>query len=413
MKPSWRWFGPYDPMPLAQVGQAGAEMLETSLPDLETGVAWTRDVIRERKALVEAHPSSLGGVLRWEALGGIRIHDDIKLGRGDRDARVAAFKETVRNLAREGVRRILINVMPLIDWVRTDLDYPLPTGARTTVFDLLDIVAFDIHVLRKGMPSLGYDRDTAAAAAERFAGMDDRRLTELESTITGGLPGGDSVNARAEFDALLLEYQTLGSKRYFENMASFIGEVCDVLEEEDALLAIHPDDPPWPICGLPKMASSLRDYERIFDAVPSRANGMLLCTGALGASPENDVVEIARRLSGRVNYAHLRSIEHFARHGDAGWSFMEADHLGGATDLYAVASILVAEEHRRVARGESELRCSIPFRADHAPRILDDLNKQHANPGYTAIGMTKATAELRGMLHAIERGLRAGKAVAA
>lgn len=406
MLPSWRWFGPEDPMPLDQIGQTGAQMLETSLSDIPTGAVWSPGEIEARKTLVTAHVDARGRPLEWNALGGIRIHDDIKLGRGDRDAYVAAFKQTIRNLARQGVRRILINVMPLIDWVRTDLEQRLPTGAHTTAFDLLDVVVFDICILKRPGAEDGYEPELVDAAWRRFGEMPEANRNALEHILTGGLPGGDSLQSRAEFDELLVAYHALGTEGYRRNMISFLGEICDVLEEEDALLAIHPDDPPWPICGLPKIASSLADYQTLFEAVPSKANGILLCTGALGASARNDLVDIAGKLASRVNYAHLRSVEHTARHGASGWSFREAEHLEGDIDLFAVARILVEEEHRRAAAGESALRCSIPYRADHGQRILDDLTKNHVNPGYTPIGMVKATAELRGMLHAIERSRR-------
>lgn len=403
MRPSWRWFGPSDPMPLARVGQTGAVMLETSLSDLPAGAAWTDAMIAERRQMVEAHRNAEGEQLRWEVLGGIPIHDDIKLGRSDARRYTETMKENVRRLCGQGVRRILINAMPLIDWVRTDLARALPTGAETVAYDALDVTAFDLFLIRRAGAEADYSPRVLAAAKARYDAMDEARRDQLEAMLTTSLPGGDSRPDRSAFDALLADYNRLGSAAYRAHLYDFIGAICEVLEGEGGLLGVHPDDPPWRICGLPRIMSCLEDYQSLFNAVPSAANGILFCSGALGASPENDLVKIASVLRGRVHYAHLRAVEHLDYHEEAGWSFQEAEHLSGKADLFALARLLVDEEHARRGSGESALRSDIPFRADHGQHILGDLDAQGGNPGYAPIGMTKATAELRGMLYAIER----------
>ncbi|WP_113156464.1 mannonate dehydratase [Nitratireductor sp. OM-1] len=403
MRSSWRWFGPSDPMPLSRVGQTGAVMLETSLSDLPAGAAWTDALIAERRQMVEAHRNAEGQTLRWEVLGGIPIHDDIKLGRGDARRYIGTMQENVRRLCGQGVRRILINAMPLIDWARTELTRPLPTGAETVAYDALDVTVFDLFLIRRVGAETDYSPRVLAAAKDRYDTMDDARRTELKSMLTTSLPGGDSRHDRSAFDALLADYNRLGRAEYRAHLYDFIGAVCDVLETEGGLLGVHPDDPPWQICGLPKIMSCLEDYQSLFDAVPSATNGILFCSGALGASPKNDLVKIASVLRGRVHYAHLRAVEHLEYHAEAGWSFQEAEHLSDKADLFALARLLVDEEHARRGAGEGALRCDIPFRADHGQHILGDLDVQDGNPGYAPIGMTKATAELRGMLHAIER----------
>lgn len=403
MKASWRWFGPDDPMPLSRIGQTGATMLETSLGSLSPGAEWTDALIAERRIMIERHCNADGKTLRWEALGGIPIHDDIKLGRSSAQHYTKVMQENIRRLCGQGVRRILINVMPLIDWARTDLRRVLRTGATTVAFDALDVAVFDLFLIRRRGAEADYGQDEFKAASARFKEMEDGRRAQLLSTLTTSLPGGDSHHDPSEFDGLLREYNALGTEAYRSYVFDFIGEICTILEEEGGLLAVHPDDPPWPICGLPRIMSGLEDYQALFEAVPSPANGILLCSGALGASPDNDLERIARILRDRVHYAHLRAVRHLAHHGAAGWSFQEAEHLGCDADLFALARILVEEEHHRRAEAQSDLRRTIPYRADHGQHILNDLDTEGGNFGYASIGMTKATAELRGMIHAVER----------
>lgn len=400
---SWRWFGPSDPMPLSRIGQTGAMMLETSLAELPAGAVWSDAAIRERRSLVEACRNADGETLRWEVLGGIPIHDDIKLGRGDRAKYIQIMTENLRRLCGHGVRRILINVMPLIDWVRTDLAQPLPTGATTVRYDAIDVTAFDLFIVARPNAERDYSLELIEAARSRYENMTQARRDHLLNTLATGLPGGDSHQNVAEFKVLLGHYNTLDIAHYRQNIFDFIGEICRVLEQEGGVLGVHPDDPPWQICGLPRIMASLSDYEALFEAVPSPANGILLCSGALGASPRNDLPAIARALRGRVHYAHLRTVCQTGTHAEAGWSFRESEHLSGDIDLYDIATTLIDEEHKRLEEGRDFPGATIPFRADHGQHILDDLDAVETNPGYAPVGMTKATAELRGMIYAIER----------
>lgn len=400
---SWRWFGPSDPMPLSRVGQTGAIALETSLADLPAGTAWTEEAIFERRQLVEACRNANGEVLRWDVLGGIPIHNDIKLGRGDHTQYTDVMAENLRRLCDQGVRRILINVMPLIDWVRTDLARQLPTGATSVTYDALDVTAFDLFIINRPNAEKDYSSEIVEAAHAQFLGMSRSHRNRLMQTLATGLPGGDNRQSVSEFKSLLGDYNALTLASYRQNIFDFIGTMCRVLEEEGGVLGVHPDDPPWQICGLPRIMTSLDDYQTLFKAVPSPANGILLCSGALGASPKNDLPAIARTLKGRVHYAHLRTVCQTKSHGPAGWNFHESEHLSGDIDLYDIATTLIDEEHRRRTTGSNPLHATIPFRADHGQHILDDLDASESNPGYAPVGMTKATAEMRGMIYAIER----------
>ncbi|MEH6728861.1 MAG: mannonate dehydratase, partial [Hyphomicrobiales bacterium] len=400
---SWRWFGPSDPMPLSRIGQTGAMMLETSLAELSAGAVWTEAAIRERRELVDACRNANGETLRWEVLGGIPIHNDIKLGRGDRTKYINIMSENMRRLCGQGVRRILINVMPLIDWVRTDLAQRLPTGATSVSYDAIDVTAFDLFIIARPNAERDYSAGIIDAARDRFVQMSQTRRDHLLNTLATGLPGGDSHQDVSEFKYLLSDYNALDVMHYRQNIFDFIGAICRVLEEEGGVLGVHPDDPPWQICGLPRIMASLEDYQALFEAVPSPANGILLCSGALGASPKNDLPAIARALKGRVHYAHLRTVRQTGSYAEAGWSFEESEHLSGDIDLYDIATTLVDEEHQRRANGNDPFHATIPFRADHGQHILDDLDAAETNPGYAPVGMTKATAELRGMIYAIER----------
>lgn len=403
MIPSWRWFGPFDPMPLARIGQTGAMVLETTLSDLPAGAVWTDQAITQRRTMIESHRNAEGDTLRWGVLGGVPIHNDIKLGRADSKFYTQVLVENIRKLCRQDVRRILINVMPLIDWVRTDLARPSPTGATYVAYEAIDVTAFDLFIINRQNAEADYSKPIIDAARARFKLMSQTYREHLMNALATGLPGGDSRQSVADFEGLLSDYNALKLTDYRQHIFDLIGAICRALEEEGGVLAVHPDDPPWKICGLPRIMSSLEDYETLFKAVPSSANGILLCTGALGASPKNDLPVIARKLKGRVHYAHLRAVCQSGEHGEAGWSFYESEHLSGDIDLYDIATTLVNEEHNRRSAGADSLQATIPYRADHGQHILDDLDAEETNAGYAPIGMTKATAELRGMIYAIER----------
>lgn len=398
MRATWRWFGPRDTTRIEDIMQASVTSVETSLGDLETGSIWPLDEIRALRQAVE-HPSSGPSGLKWDTLGGIPIHDDIKLGLPTRKSYIDAFKENVRRLSGEGVRRILFTVMPLLDWVRTDLSHKLPNGAEVLGFDMVDFAVFDIHLLRRKDAEADYGPELLTAARERYRQMPQERRQGLLGMLTRGLPGGPRHYETPEFAELLAKYGSLEPESYRANLIDFLGEVAETCAAEGAVAGFHPDDPPFPICGLPRIASSLSDFRKIFDAVSSPGLGFIFCSGSLGSRPDNDHAAFVAEFGSRIVYAHPRRVKRLGPDG----SFIEAQHLDGEADfdLYDILKLLTDEEKRR--RSTDPLWQEIPFRADHAARLLHDQAREDFVPGYTPIGITKATAELRGMLHAIEK----------
>lgn len=399
MRATWRWFGPDDTARIEDIMQASVTSIETTLGHLPTGAIWPEEEIAAMRRAVE-HPRSGPSNLVWDTLGGIPIHDDIKLGRAGRRQYVEAFRENIRRLAGHGVRRILFTVMPLLDWVRTDLSIRLPNGAEVLGFDMVDFAVFDIHLLRRAGVEASYGADMLAAAEARHAEMPDERRRSLLAMLTRGLPGGPRYYESDEFARLLADYARIDTEAYRQNMIDFLGDIAETCAAEGAVAGFHPDDPPFPICGLPRVASTLDDFRRIFEAVPSEGLGFIFCSGSLGSRPDNDLTAFVREFGDRIVYAHPRRVKRLGTDG----SFLEAPHLGGEGDfdLYDILRLLTDEERRRT--GSDPLRREIPFRADHAPRLLHDQEREDFVPGYTPIGIMKATAELRGMLHAIERG---------
>ncbi|MEQ8895509.1 MAG: mannonate dehydratase [Roseovarius sp.] len=401
MRATWRWFGPEDPISIPEIRQAGATSVETALSDVSANKPWPAEDIAAMRQAVE-HPGGKESGLAWDTLGGIAIHDDIKLGRAGAGERMDAFCETVRRLSGHGVRRILMTVMPLLDWVRTDLCIEMPGGATSLGFDTTDFAVFDLFLLKRQGAREDHTVEAIAAAEARYAAMPASRREALLAMLTRGLPGGPRFYEGAEFRALLAEYNAQSRDQYRQNLADFLGAVAKTCAEEGAILGIHPDDPPMPLCGLPRIASTQEDFDWLFDAVPSRNFGMIFCAGSLGSRAGTDLPAMARRFGPRIHYAHPRRVAFTGEDG----SFREAAHLGGdaAFDLYDVLKELCAEEDRRRAAGWSDWE--IPYRADHARRMLNDVHAPDHVPGYPRIGLTVATAELRGMIHAIQRNSR-------
>ncbi|GAA4130541.1 mannonate dehydratase [Aminobacter aganoensis] len=383
-------------MTIDWIRQSGVTSVEASLSQLPPGCVWEAEAIDTLKKLVQATPPGQTP-LAWDTLGGIAIADDIKLGRKDSARLTANFQETVRRLAQAGVRRINFTVMPLLDWVRTGLSTRLESGAEALGFDTVDFAVFDVHLVKRPGAEEELDPWLAEAARRRHAETPAQRWQELLTMLTRGLPGGPGQYANGEFHSLLGAYQKLGTEAYRQNLIDFLGEVARTCEEEGAVFAIHPDDPPIPLCGLPRIASTLDDFAKIFEGVSSPRAGMIFCSGSLASRRGNVLADFIDRFGSRIFYAHPRRI----RFRDEFGSFTEAEHLGGtaAFDLHDVLDLLMAEEARR--RSQGVVDWEIPYRADHACRILYDQERADFVPGYTPIGLVKATAELRGMIHAI------------
>ena len=389
MLQAWRWYGPDDPVTLDDVRQAGATDIVTALHGFLPGETWTRDAVRTRKALIEDTPADRVP-LRWSVVESIPVPDDVKRRGAEAKASIASWIASLEAVAAEGLRTVCYNFMPVLDWTRTDLDWPRPTGATALRFDQTRFAAFDVFVLKRDGAAAGYAATVLRDAEALAARMSPDDIAALTRTIAAGLPGttSDSLDLdglRAKLDS----YRGIDAARLRANLVAFLERVAPVAERLGVSLTLHPDDPPRPLFGLPRIASTAADYQALFDAVPSPANGMCFCTGSLGVSAANDLVAIARAFAARIHFVHLRATK---REPDG--SFFEADHLDGDVDMVAVIRELLAEEGRRPDGGK------IPFRPDHGHKMLDDRFKR-TNPGYSAIGRLKGLAELRGVMRAL------------
>ena len=393
MEQTWRWFGPQDKVTLAEVRQAGATGIVTALYDIRPGEVWPRAAIAERRAMIEA------AGLRWSVVESLPVSEAIRTGAPEAGAHMANWAESLRNLAAEGIAVICYNFMPVLDWTRTDLAAPMPSGARALRFDLTDFAAFDIHILARRGAARDYPEAVQAEAARRAGAMDEAARERLTATILAGLPGAVEHWTLDSFRARLDSYAGIDAGRLRDHLAAFLRAVVPEAERVGARLCAHPDDPPWPLFGLPRILSTEADYRWLLEAAPSPANGITFCTGSLGARPDTDLPGMMARLGAHVHFLHLRNVRR--EDGTVPGSFYEDEHLAGSTDMVAVMKAVVAEERRRRAEGRSD--ASIPFRPDHGQEILDDQTRRAA-PGYPAIGRLKGLAELRGVMLALEHG---------
>lgn len=400
MRQTWRWFGPRDRVSIDDMMQAGVEGVVSALHHVPTGVVWTPDEIAQRQREIGTRKDGRPSTLSWDVVESLPVSEDIKKQKGDWKTHIENWKISMRHLSEAGIEVICYNFMPVLDWTRTDLAWERPNGARCMRFDLIDFAAFDIHILQRAGAAGQFPDDVVSAAAERFAAMDDGRREQLAGNVVFGLPGAAETFTLEDVRAHLAEYDSISEERLQGHMIDFLAEVAPLAEELGVRLCCHPDDPPFPLLGLPRIMSSEAHYRKILDAVDTPANGVTLCTGSLGARPDNDTVAIFRALADRVHFLHLRNV---AIEGDAVMnSFYEDEHLSGHTDMVAMVRAIVAEETRRKAEGRADW--SIPFRPDHGQDILDDIGRE-AQPGYPAIGRLKGLAELRGLYHAFQHPL--------
>lgn len=396
MEQTWRWFGPEDVVQLSHIRQTGATGIVTALHQIPYGVIWSVEEIEKRKALIAAD-SSLG--LRWSVVESLPIHERIKIGEGDLTSLFDNYRQSMRNLAQCGVTTICYNFMPVVDWTRTELAYPLPGGATALRFNVHEFAAFDCFMLERPGAEADYSPDVLTRAKEWHLRSSEADRRKLLSNIMAGLPGAYDRYDVPGLRAMLDRYKDIDARALRENLARFLREVIPTAEEVGIRMCIHPDDPPRPLMGLPRIVSNADDIAFIFGTVDSPANGLTLCSGSLGANPANDVPAIAKRFSSRIWFAHLRNVAK-----DPDGSFMEADHLGGDTDMVALVTVLLEEQKRRKDAGGKHWR--IPMRPDHGHELLDDVGKP-THPGYPAIGRMRGLAELRGVMQAVSslRGL--------
>jgi mannonate dehydratase len=390
MEQTWRWFGPEDPIRLPQIRQAGATGIVTALHHIPYGVVWSSEEISRRRGLIEAD-AALG--LRWSVVESLPVAEAIKLGEGDLKPLFENYRQSLRNLAACGVTTVCYNFMPVLDWTRTDLAYPLPGGGTALRFDAVAYAAFDCYILER--------KD--AEAEHRQAVLDRARLwvkhaseadkRTLLANIMAGLPGAFDRYDIPGLRAMLARYRDIGHEELRGNYARFLREVVPVAEECGVSLCVHPDDPPRDLFGLPRVVSTADDLQFIIDACPSPANGITFCTGSLGAGAQNDVPAMAARFAPHIRFAHLRNVSK-----EPDGSFTEADHLGGDVDMVAVVTALLKEQARRKQAGQMNWR--IPFRPDHGHELLEDIGRG-THPGYPLIGRLRGLAEIRGVMTAV------------
>ncbi len=395
MLEGWRWYGPNDPVSLDDVRQAGASDIVSALHQVPIGEAWTRKAVEERKNFIEnGQPGR--SQLTWSVIESIPIPDDVKRLGGKATKSIDAWIASLEAVAASGIKIICYNFMPVVDWCRTDLEWELPNGARALRFDQDRFAAFELHILERPAARQEYSAEQQARAKALFDQMSQADIDYLIMGIASALPGSTTEPMTIpQFRDKLDAYRDITPKILRQHLAEFLARVAPVAEQLGVSLTLHPDDPPRPLFGLPRIASTAEDYQALFDAVPSKANGICLCTGSLGVRAENDLPAMAERFGPRIAFAHLRATK---READ-GVSFHESDHLDGDVDMIAVLKALLKENARR-SPGER-----IVFRPDHGHRMLDDLAAtKRTNPGYTAIGRLRGLAELRGAIRAIGHG---------
>lgn len=389
MKQTWRWYGPDDPVSLADARQAGATGIVTALHHIPNGEVWPVEQILQRKAMIEA------AGLVWSVVESVPIHEEIKTGSGQCQQWISNYQQSLRNLAQCGIHTVCYNFMPILDWTRTDLAFELPDGAKALRFDQIEFAVFELHILQRQAAENDYSADEIAEAAARFASMSEEHKLRLTRNIIAGLPGAEEGYTLAQFRAQLARYDGIDKARLREHFATFLRGIIPVAEEVGIRMAVHPDDPPRPILGLPRIVSNADDLQWMIDTIDSPANGFTMCTGSYGVLAENDLAGMVKRFGPRIYFAHLRSTRREANPK----TFHEAAHLGGDVDMFAVIKAIAEEEQRRRNAGQEDL---IPMRPDHGHQMLDDLHKK-TNPGYSAIGRLKGLAEIRGVELAIHR----------
>jgi mannonate dehydratase len=390
MEQCWRWYGPDDPVTLDHVKQAGATGVVSALHNIYDGRAWPLADILERKRIIEAEG------LTWSVVESIPVHNSIKIGSAERQRYAGWYKDTIRALAKAGIKTICYNFMPVVDWTRTDLAYRLPTTGYALRFDAIDFAAYDLFVLKRRNTEASYSAARTAEAELRFKALNDEQIDRIERNLIAGLPATERSYNRETMKEALADYDAIGPAELRENLAWFLKEIIPVAEEVGARMCIHPDDPPFSLYGLPRVVSTAADARFILDAVDSQANGLTLCTGSYGTRADNDIVAMVEEFGPRIHFVHLRNV---TREEDG--SFFEAEHLEGSTDVASVILALMKEEARR--RGEGRADWRIPMRPDHGHLLADDIGKTRINPGYSLIGRLKGLAELRGIMRAVER----------
>ncbi len=380
LEQTWRWYGPNDPVSLDDIKQAGATGIVTALHHIAHGDVWPVEDILERKRIIE------DSGLVWSVVESLPVHEAIKTGSNDATYYIKNYVMSLENLAKCGIQIITYNFMPVLDWTRTQLDLLMKDGSKALYFDWIDLAVFDIHILKRIDAVKDYTTVILEGVEKKFSSYSQQDLDALEQVVLMGIPGENDITLQ-DLNNSIAVYGQLGRTGLLNNLLHFLSSISDVCEREGIKMTIHPDDPPYPILGLPRIVSNQSDLVAILEGVNKPFNGICFCTGSLGASQSNDVASILDVVKERVYFSHLRNVKK-----DTLGSFFEADHLDGDVNMYAVMKILITENQNRIR--------PIPFRPDHGHQMLDDLNKK-TNPGYSAIGRLRGLAELRGLEYGI------------
>ncbi|WP_295712049.1 mannonate dehydratase [Mucilaginibacter sp.] len=391
LEQTFRWFGPADPVTLTAISQCGATGIVTALYHIPVGEVWELDEIIQRKKLIEE------AGLRWSVVESVNIHESIKTAGADRDKYIENYISTLQNLAKAGIEIVCYNFMPVLDWTRTDLDYLLPNQATALRYDAKALAAFDLYILERNGARDDYSSAQQQIAKQYLDGITADEKAQLINNLMAGLPGTNKTLSIAEFKEHLQRYANVDATGLKENLAYFLRGIIPAAEQAGVKMCIHPDDPPFPILGLPRVVSTEQDLADVVNFCPSPSNGLTFCSGSLGARADNDLPGIVERLGEHIHFLHLRNVQR-----EADGSFYEAEHLGGSTDMYAVMKNIVLEQQKREKDGREDI--AIPMRPDHGHKLLDDFNYKTYH-GYSAIGRLKGLAELRGLEMGVKRSL--------